>query len=124
MSSGEAAMTVEAAPVSDLETAEPIDLVDELLACSNDPLRWVELAFADIRVEDWQGRVLRTIGEQLSENARLSTFKPIQIAVASGNTVGKTALLAWRCPLWANFGSVAEVAISCRASGIPSPVRP
>ena len=70
-------------------------MVDALLACSNDPLRFVELAFPDIKPEEWQRQVLMTIGKQLSENAKLSTFKPIQIAVASGNTVGKTALLAW-----------------------------
>ena len=78
-----------------IEPAEPIDLVDELLACSNDPLRFVELAFPDIKPEAWQRRVLMTIGDQLSENARLGTFKPIQIAVASGNTIGKTCLIAW-----------------------------
>jgi hypothetical protein len=78
-----------------IEPDEPIDLVDELLACSNDPLRFVELAFPDIKPEEWQRQVLMMIGGQLSENARLSNFKPIQIAVASGNTVGKTCLLAW-----------------------------
>jgi hypothetical protein len=87
-------MSVEAAPEV-IEPVELIDLVDELLACSNDPLRFVELAFPDIKPETWQRQVLMTIGEQLSENAKLQTFKPIQIAVASGNTVGKTCLLAW-----------------------------
>jgi hypothetical protein len=35
------------------------------------------------------------IADQLSTNARLSKFSPIQVAVASGNAVGKTALLSW-----------------------------
>jgi hypothetical protein len=39
--------------------------------------------------------VLTHIGDQLSANARLSKWNSIQVAVASGNTVGKTALLAW-----------------------------
>jgi hypothetical protein len=87
-------MTVAPEALIDDEDDE-IDLVDQLLACSNDPLRFVELAFPDVRPEDWQRRVLTTIGEQLSENVRLGRFSPIQIAVASGNTIGKTALLSW-----------------------------
>ena len=39
--------------------------------------------------------MLTHIGDQLSANARLSRFSPIQVAVASGNTIGKTALLSW-----------------------------
>ena len=73
---------------------EPIDQVDGLLACSNDPLRFVELAFP-VTPEQWQRQVLTHIGDQLSANARLSKWNSIQVAVASGNTVGKTALLAW-----------------------------
>lgn len=94
-------MSVEAAPVSDdLETVEPVDQVDELLACTNDPLSFVEKAFPDVVLEDWQRQVLSHIGLQLSENQRLSSFKAIMCAVASGNGVGKTALLAWLI-LWA-----------------------
>jgi hypothetical protein len=77
------------------ETIEADDLTGRLLACTNDPLGFIERAFPDIRLEDWQRRVLTSIGEQLRENERLGRFKPIQIAVASGNTVGKTALLSW-----------------------------
>ena len=73
---------------------EPVDLIDGLLGCSNDPLRFVETAFA-VTVEQWQRQVLTHIGDQLSANARLSKCSPVQIAVASGNTVGKTALLSW-----------------------------
>jgi hypothetical protein len=76
------------------------DIIEALLACSNDPLRFQQLAFPDIQSENWQAECLHYIGDQLSENARLSRFKPIRIAVASGNTVGKTCLLSWLI-LWA-----------------------
>jgi len=76
-------------------TDEPTDLIDELLACSNDPLRFVELAFPGITREHWQRQVMTHISDQLSANARLSKFTPIQIAVASGNNIGKTALLSF-----------------------------
>jgi hypothetical protein len=78
-----------------IEAEEAGDLVGELLACTNDPVRFVELAFPAIRLEKWQRRVLETIGTQLRENARLDRWKAVQIAVASGNAVGKTALLSW-----------------------------
>jgi hypothetical protein len=70
-------------------------LVEELLATTSDPARFVELAFPAIRLEVWQFEVLETIGGQLRENARLDRWKAVQIAVASGNGVGKTALLSW-----------------------------
>ena len=76
------------------DEAEALDQIDSLLACSNDPLRFVELAFP-ITPEQWQRSVLAHIGDQLSDNVRLSKWNPVQVAVASGNTVGKTALLAW-----------------------------
>jgi hypothetical protein len=79
---------------------DPIDLIDGLLDCTNDPLRFVELAFPHIRLENWQRQVMAHISHRLSTNAQLSKFDPIQIAVASGNTVGKTALLSWLI-LWA-----------------------
>jgi hypothetical protein len=79
---------------------ETADLVEELLATTNDPTRFVELAFPEIKLEAWQFEVLETIGGQLRENARLDRWKAVQIAVASGNGVGKTALLSWII-LWA-----------------------
>src|SRR6516225_3908125 len=81
--------------MTEIVTDEPVDLTDELLACSNDPLRFVELAFPGITPERWQRQVMTHIGDQLSTNAQLSKFNPIQVAVASGNTIGKTALLSW-----------------------------
>jgi len=78
-----------------IEADEADDLVEQLLATTNDPARFVELAFPDIRPEKWQLRVLQTLANQLQENARLDRWKAVQIATASGNAVGKTALLSW-----------------------------
>jgi hypothetical protein len=83
-----------------LEADEADDLVQQLLGCSDDPLAFVKLAFPDIRPEEWQRWALETIGDQLQENARLDRWKAVQIAVASGNGIGKSALLAWII-LWA-----------------------
>ena len=79
---------------------EAEDLVQQLLGCSDDPLAFVRLAFPDIKPEEWQRWALETIGNQLQENARLDRWKAVQIAVASGNGIGKSALLAWII-LWA-----------------------
>jgi hypothetical protein len=79
---------------------EAEDLIEQLLGCSDDPLTFVSLAFPEIRPEKWQREVLEHIGSQLQENARLNRWKAVQIAVASGNGIGKSALLAW-CGLWA-----------------------
>jgi hypothetical protein len=76
------------------------DLVQQLLLCSDDPLAFVRLAYPDIRPEKWQREVLETIGKRLQENARLDRWRAVQIAVASGNGIGKSALLAWII-LWA-----------------------
>jgi hypothetical protein len=83
-----------------IEVDEADDLVEELLACSDDPLAFVNLAFPEIRLEAWQHDVLATIGSQLRENKQLGRWKAVQIAVASGNGIGKTALLSWII-LWA-----------------------
>jgi hypothetical protein len=39
--------------------------------------------------------VLEAIGNQIQENARLDRWKAVMIATASGNGIGKSALLAW-----------------------------
>jgi hypothetical protein len=70
-------------------------LVEQLLAQTNSPEKFVELAWPEITPERWQREVLETIGEQLRENAKTGRSKPVQLAVASGNGVGKTALLSW-----------------------------
>jgi hypothetical protein len=76
-----------------LDEAE--DLTEELLGCGDDPLRFVELAWPGITPEDWQRRVLKTIRDQLRENARLERWKAIQIAICSGNGTGKSTLMSW-----------------------------
>jgi hypothetical protein len=82
------------------EADEVEDLVEQLFATTNDPTRFVELAFPEITLENWQRQVLETITSQLQENAKLDRWKAVQIAVASGNGVGKTGLLSWII-LWA-----------------------
>jgi hypothetical protein len=71
------------------------DLVQQLLLCSDDPLAFVNLAFPDIKPEKWQREVLEHIGNTLQENARLDRWKAVMVATASGNGIGKSALLAW-----------------------------
>src|SRR6516164_9692580 len=83
-----------------MEAEEADDLVGQLLATTNSPEKFVELAFPDITPEVWQFEVLQSIGLRLRENAQLDRWKAVQIAVASGNGVGKSALLAWII-LWA-----------------------
>jgi hypothetical protein len=79
---------------ADDEAGGDEDLAERLLACSSDPLGFVRLAFG-VTLERWQAEVLEAIGNQLTENARLGRWKAVQLAVASGNGVGKTALLSW-----------------------------
>jgi hypothetical protein len=57
---------------------EADDLVEQILACTDSPLDFVRLAFPAITPERWQAEVLKEIGDQLAENARLGRFKPIQ----------------------------------------------
>jgi hypothetical protein len=76
------------------------ELVQQLLGCSDDPLAFVNLAFPDIKPEKWQREVLKHIGNQLQENTCLDRWKAVMVAVASGNGIGKSALLAW-IVLWA-----------------------
>jgi hypothetical protein len=70
-------------------------LVAQLTACTNDPLAFVRLVFPKIKPERWQAEVLQEIADQLAENQRLGRFKPIQIAICSGNGVGKSTLMSW-----------------------------
>jgi hypothetical protein len=85
---------------ADDEAGGDEDRVEELLAQTNSPEKYVALAWPSIKPEVWQAQVLQCIGEKLSENARLDRWKAIQIAVASGNGVGKSALLSWLI-IWA-----------------------
>lgn len=72
---------------------------------THDPLGFVRYAFpwgkADSLLQDetgpreWQADVLRDIGEGLKRNANLSLQDVMQIAVASGHGIGKSALVSW-----------------------------
>jgi hypothetical protein len=83
-------------------TAET-DLVTEIAACSKDPLRFVLMAF-DWGVgeltdypdgpDQWQRDTLNDIGQQLQSGA-INDTEAIQIAVASGHGIGKSALVSW-----------------------------
>ena len=78
-----------------IEADERDDLIDELVACTNDPAKFVALCFPNIKPERWQSEVLKEIADQLAENMRLGRFKPIQIGICSGNGVGKSTLMSW-----------------------------
>src|SRR6516164_6437437 len=71
------------------------DLVQQLLLCSDDPLAFVNLAFPDIKPEKWQREVLEHIGRKLQKNSGLGRWEAVMVAVASGNGIGKSALLSW-----------------------------
>lgn len=78
-----------------------LQLVNEIVACTNDPLRFVLFAFPwgsgelkDKYPEDWQIKILTDIKNGLSID------KAIQEAVASGHGIGKSALVSWII-LWA-----------------------
>lgn len=81
-------------------------LIDEVARCSSDPLRFVLLAFpwgsgelAEHAGPDaWQREILTDIGDRLKAGASVS--EAIQIAVASGHGIGKSALVSWLI-LWA-----------------------
>lgn len=83
-----------------------IDIPEELATFTNDPLGFVLFAFkwnegeliGHEGPEDWQRRVLTHIRDLLSQGVPLQSA--IQIAVASGHGVGKSALVAWLI-LWA-----------------------
>lgn len=80
-------------------TAEaPKSLEEAIGAFVDDPLGYVYFAFAwgyDALVDEdgpdtWQADTLRTIGEQC-----LTLDHALQLAIASGHGVGKTALISW-----------------------------
>jgi hypothetical protein len=83
------------------------DLIEEIARCSNDPLRFVLFAFpwgeGELAEHDgpdeWQRSTLTEIGEAL-EAGRIDVAQAIQIAIASGHGIGKSALVSWLI-LWA-----------------------
>lgn len=83
------------------------ELVEYMVECSHDPLGFVlgafqwgkgELAKFD-GPDQWQRETLNTIGEQLRAG-QITTQEAIQIAIASGHGIGKSALVSWII-LWA-----------------------
>ena len=84
-----------------MTTAEQ-DLINDIAGFEHDPygfvmyaFPWGEGALADQVIEDWQADILKDIGAGL-----LTVNEAIQIAVASGHGIGKSALVAWII-LWA-----------------------
>lgn len=79
-------------------------LIDDICTMIHDPLRYVLYAFpwgepGELKTEDgpddWQRDILTAIG-----NGLLTPSEAIQIAVASGHGIGKSALVSWII-LWA-----------------------
>jgi hypothetical protein len=64
-----------------------------------DPYAFVLFAWDDIKLHDWQADVLRTLRDHLKQG-ELTTHEAIQIAIASGHGIGKSALVAL-VMLWA-----------------------
>src|ERR1035437_7797181 len=83
-------------------TPAELDLINDIARFEHDPygfviyaFPWGEGALADQVIEDWQADILKDIGKGL-----LTVNEAIQIAVASGHGIGKSALVAWII-LWA-----------------------
>ena len=72
-------------------TAEELELIHELALCDDNPLRFCKLNFAE-EPRAFQAEILRTIGNHLQDRA--TRCKPLQIAIASGHGIGKTALIS------------------------------
>lgn len=83
------------------------DLIEEIAKCTNDPLRFVLFAFSwgagelaeHSGPDDWQRDILTEIGTKL-RSGDINVTQAIQIAVASGHGIGKSALVSWLI-LWA-----------------------
>jgi hypothetical protein len=84
-----------------------LELVDLIAECHHDPLRFVTASFDWGKGElakfagpdQWQVEILTVIGEKLRAG-EINTQEAIQIAVASGHGIGKSALVSWII-LWA-----------------------
>lgn len=84
-----------------------LDLVDLIGRYQLDPLGYVQIAFSWGKGElagfegpdDWQRETLQLIGDELAMG-KITMEEAVQIAVASGHGIGKSALVAWII-LWA-----------------------
>lgn len=80
-----------------------IQLIDAMGSFTHDPYGWVLYSFEwgvgelsdQLGPDEWQAMILKAVGEGL-----LTIDQAIQIAVASGHGIGKSALVAWLI-LWA-----------------------
>ena len=81
-------------------------LTEQMALCHHDPLRFVMIAFPWGQGElanhqgpdEWQRGILTEVGERLASGVSLD--EAIQMAVASGHGVGKSATVSWLI-LWA-----------------------
>ncbi len=80
-------------------TPEEIQLIDDIASFTHDPLRFVLYAFpwresGELEEfsgpEKWQREILQVVGDGLA-----TINEAVQVAVASGHGVGKSALVAW-----------------------------
>lgn len=86
-----------------LSAADRKELAEELAKYQHDPLGYVLFAFPwgqpgtalekEAGPRTWQREVLEEVGRQVKSGKELS--EAIQIAVASGHGIGKSALVAW-----------------------------
>lgn len=83
-------------------------LAEDMQRFRHDPLGWVlyafewgegELANYGDGPDEWQREVLACLGEGL-RNGEINAWEAIQVAVASGHGIGKSALVSWLI-LWA-----------------------
>lgn len=82
--------------------AEKFQLVDDIMEFRHDPLGYVLYAFTwgkgelsdESGPEDWQIETLTAIGDALKKG-EITVHEAIQIAVASGHGIGKSAMVAW-----------------------------
>lgn len=85
------------------------EIIEQAASCQFDPLAWAEFAWdwghgelADIEgPREWQADILGVIRDHLADPE--TRFEPLQIAVASGHGIGKSALM----------GMVSNWAMSC-----------
>ncbi len=82
-------------------------LIEMIVGYAHDPLNFVLAAFewgqgelaSFAGPDDWQREILTDIGQRLRAG-EINAFEAIQIAVASGHGIGKSALVSWII-LWA-----------------------
>lgn len=99
-------MTMQAiAPRAMAAVSDAAQLEAAMLDLAWDPLAFVHAAYpwgeagtplaGETGPRPWQAETLREIGEQLQAQAARGTTAPIRVAVSSGHSIGKSALVAW-----------------------------